>query len=185
MSLAKVGAFEVPEAVSAAIETPETPRQTRTAAAPLADLRTVLSPNPIAIIVVSFLQLAKPIAACKDRQRFNSCAGVTCRTVGSLSRSGVRCQTPRARVTANLSLHPSLLFAVVEIFDAAGRAGGICGLKKRSHSDSKLVAGSRGTPSISASWVSRCLPQTQGTSVFATVDNWALQWFAEYRFSFP
>src|ERR1700733_1055160 len=83
MSLAKVGVFA---AGSAAVDNPETARQTESAKALLPKVRAI----PMPIVVVSLLQIAKA-ADGRDRQRHG-----TCRTVGSLSRFGTRCQTPRA-----------------------------------------------------------------------------------------
>ena len=56
MSLAKVGAFK---AGSAAIETPESTSTIDSASAPVAEIRTSLSLNPISIIVVSLLACAR------------------------------------------------------------------------------------------------------------------------------
>jgi hypothetical protein len=58
MSLAKVGAFEVPEAGSAALEMPEIARKTESASAPLTELQTILLLNPISIVAAFLAYLS-------------------------------------------------------------------------------------------------------------------------------
>jgi len=84
--------LEVPKPGSAAVDNPEAPMQNKSASAPLAELRPILSLNPNFIIVVSSQSCAP-----QGRQ-------ATCRTVGSLCRSGARCQTS-AGTMGDFSLH--------------------------------------------------------------------------------